>query len=129
MRGVLDLFVRCETVLPNLYIGTLTRDTVTSALARGLAADDLISFLESHAHPRAAQRKLAVPEVSLCSSRKLLAPCDMTQSGAGSVYVSSGMESCESHSSQFILTHEVVSRHGVAEPYGSSHLSPQSVTT
>ena len=66
MRGVLDLFVRCETVLPNLYIGTLTRDTVTSALARGLAADDLINFLEAHAHPRAAQRKLAVPEVSLC---------------------------------------------------------------
>ena len=65
MRGVLDLFVRCEAVLPNLYIGTLTRDTVTSALGHGLAAEDLIRFLDAHAHPRAAQRTLAVPEVQL----------------------------------------------------------------
>ena len=40
MRGVLDLFVRCEAVLPNLYIGTLTRytslswDTVTALYAQ-----------------------------------------------------------------------------------------------
>lgn len=64
MRGVLDLFIRCEAVLPNLYIGTLTRDTVSGALLRGLAADELLTFLASHAHPRAAQRPHPVPEVT-----------------------------------------------------------------
>ena len=117
MRGVLDLFVRCEAVLPNLYIGTLTRyrlgpeprnaqaekviwlvgwtpcqscaqhegqarvcvhgsqsahrcwllqcrDTVTSALLRGLPAKQLLTFLRLHAHPRAAQRSPVVPEAS-----------------------------------------------------------------
>ena len=63
MRGVLDLFVRCEAVLPNLYIGTLTRDTVSAALARGLDAENLLTFLNAHAHPQAAQRGRPVPEV------------------------------------------------------------------
>lgn len=62
-RAVLDLFVRCEAVLPNLYIGTLTRDSVSAALARGLDAEQLLTFLRRHAHPRAQQRSPVVPEV------------------------------------------------------------------
>ena len=62
-RGVLDLFVRCEAVLPNLYIGTLTRDSVIAALGRGLDAEQLLTFLRRHAHPRALERSPVVPEV------------------------------------------------------------------
>ena len=63
-RGVLDLFVRCEAVLPNLYIGTLTRDSVLGALRKGLDAEQLMTFLRRHAHPRSLQRSPVVPEVS-----------------------------------------------------------------
>lgn len=62
-RSVLDLFVRCEAVLPNLYIGTLTRDSVSTALGKGLEVEQLLTFLRRHAHPRAQQRSPAVPEV------------------------------------------------------------------
>lgn len=64
---MLDLFVRCEAVLPNLYIGTLTRDSVNAAFAKGLDAEQLLTFMRRHAHPRALQRTPTVPEVS-CSS-------------------------------------------------------------
>ncbi|KAK9793768.1 hypothetical protein WJX73_008837 [Symbiochloris irregularis] len=62
-RAVLDLFVRCEAVLPNLYIGTLTRESVIAALAKGLDSEQLLTFLRRHAHPRALQRSPVVPEV------------------------------------------------------------------
>ena len=82
-RGVLDLFVRCEAVLPNLYIGTLTRDSVIGALAKGLDAEQLLTFLRRHAHPRALQRSPVVPEVhcpatmigNLCETDNLYKAC------------------------------------------------------
>lgn len=61
--AVLRLFVRCECLLPNLFVGTVTRESVLSALKCGLTAEDIVSYLRSHAHPQVAARMPVVPEV------------------------------------------------------------------
>jgi hypothetical protein len=60
---VLEEFARLDCALPNLFVGTLTRDSVQRALARGVTADDVIGFLQAHAHPQVAGRVPSVPEV------------------------------------------------------------------
>lgn len=39
------------TRFPNLVVGVLTRDSVRQALRGGITADQIISYLEQHAHP------------------------------------------------------------------------------
>jgi transcription initiation factor TFIIH subunit 4 len=60
---VLEEFARLDCALPNLFVGTLTRDSVQRALARGVTADDIVGFLTAHAHPQVAHRVPPVPEV------------------------------------------------------------------
>ena len=60
---VLEEFCRLDCALPNLFVGTLTRDSVQRALGKGMTADDIIGFLQSHAHPQVAARIPSVPEV------------------------------------------------------------------
>lgn len=59
--AVLRVFVRCDVLLPNLFVGTITRDSATSALGLGITSEQMVAFLCQHAHPRAAAR---VPTVS-----------------------------------------------------------------
>ncbi|KIZ06628.1 RNA polymerase II transcription factor B subunit 2 [Monoraphidium neglectum] len=59
---VLEEFCRLDCALPNLFVGTLTRDSVQHALGKGMTADDIIGFLQSHAHPQVAARVPSVPE-------------------------------------------------------------------
>ncbi|KAK9806388.1 hypothetical protein WJX72_012519 [[Myrmecia] bisecta] len=61
--AILRSFVRCECILPNLFVGTLTRESVTTALASGISADQIINYLRQHAHKHAAARVPIVPEV------------------------------------------------------------------
>lgn len=61
--AILRLFVRCDTLLPTFFVGTLTRDSVSSALQSGLTAEEMVSFLAHHAHHRVAWRTPVVPEV------------------------------------------------------------------
>ena len=42
--------------------GTLTRESVSAALAQGLTAEDIIGHLRSHAHPQVARRFPVLPE-------------------------------------------------------------------
>ena len=60
--AILRLFVRCECVLPNLFVGVLTRESITGALGCGLTADQIVAFLRKHAHPHVAQRVPVVPD-------------------------------------------------------------------
>ena len=61
--AILRLFVRAECRLPNLFVGTLTRESVTQALEFGVQADQIVSFLQQHAHPHVLHRVPIVPEV------------------------------------------------------------------
>lgn len=61
-RRVLARLMRTDCLLPNLYVGTLTRETFMEALEAGLGAEDVTNFLRAHAHPQVASRVVAVPE-------------------------------------------------------------------
>lgn len=62
--GILRMFARSECILPNLFVGVLTRESVTGALACGLSADQIVAYLRQHAHPHVAARSPVVPEVT-----------------------------------------------------------------
>ncbi|KAG1673265.1 hypothetical protein FOA52_002545 [Chlamydomonas sp. UWO 241] len=61
--AILELFTRNDCVLPNLFVGTLTRDSVLRAVGSGISADEVVSYLQTHAHPHIAGRTPVVPEV------------------------------------------------------------------
>ncbi|RDB25820.1 RNA polymerase II transcription factor B subunit 2 [Hypsizygus marmoreus] len=50
--AVLNLFVSLKYRFPNLVVGSITRDSVKKALANGISADQIISYLITHAHPQ-----------------------------------------------------------------------------
>lgn len=63
--AILRVFVRCDALLPNLFVGTITRDSATAALALGITANQMADFLRQHAHPRVAAKHPIVPAVRL----------------------------------------------------------------
>ena len=74
--SILRLFVRCDVLLPNLFVGTITRDSVREALSMGLGAEQVVAYMRDHAHPRVANNVPVVPGVSEWASR--LAPAAPT---------------------------------------------------
>lgn len=52
--ALLGLFSELLYRFPNLAVGVLTRDSIRSALRGGITADQIISYLEQHAHPAMA---------------------------------------------------------------------------
>ena len=73
--AILRLFTRCECILPNLFVGVLTRESTVGALASGLSADQIVGYLRQHAHPHVASRSPAVPEVRRSARSNMAALC------------------------------------------------------
>lgn len=48
--AILNLFVSLKTRFANMVIGQLTRESIRNALYNGITADQIIRFLETHAH-------------------------------------------------------------------------------
>ncbi|GIL88467.1 hypothetical protein Vretimale_15373 [Volvox reticuliferus] len=61
--AVLELFVKREALLPNLFVGAIRRDSILAALSRGITAEELVSYLAARPHPSIAARSPVVPEV------------------------------------------------------------------
>ncbi|KAJ1671203.1 RNA polymerase II transcription factor B 52 kDa subunit [Coemansia sp. RSA 1694] len=59
--AILNLFVHLVNRFPNFITGALTRDSVRRALARGITADQIITFLTTHAHPQMQGRTPVLP--------------------------------------------------------------------
>ncbi|KAI9057330.1 transcription factor Tfb2 [Trametes sanguinea] len=59
--AVLNLFVTLKSRFPNLVIGAITRESVKKALANGITADQIISYLVTHAHPQMRRNKPLLP--------------------------------------------------------------------
>lgn len=59
--AVLNLFVSLKSRFPNLVIGAITRESVKKALANGITADQIISYLTTHAHPQMRRYKPLLP--------------------------------------------------------------------
>lgn len=59
--AVLNLFVSLKTRFANMVFGQITRESIRNALYNGITAEQIIKFLETHAHPQMkvlAQEKL-----------------------------------------------------------------------
>lgn len=50
--NLLNLFTHVRCKLPSMIVGHLTRDAVRRALMNGITADQIIAYLNAHAHPR-----------------------------------------------------------------------------
>ncbi|GBE88578.1 RNA polymerase II transcription factor B subunit 2 [Sparassis crispa] len=59
--AVLNLFVTLKSRFPNLVIGAITRESVKKALANGITADQIISYLTTHAHPQMRKNNPLLP--------------------------------------------------------------------
>ncbi|KAK1755514.1 RNA polymerase II transcription factor B subunit 2 [Echria macrotheca] len=52
--AVLALFTELGSRFPNLVTGRLSRDSISAAISYGITAEQIISYLETHAHPQMA---------------------------------------------------------------------------
>ncbi|PPQ95459.1 hypothetical protein CVT26_008478 [Gymnopilus dilepis] len=59
--AVLNLFVTLKYRFPNLVVGSITRDSVKKALSNGITADQIISYLVTHAHPQMRRNNPLLP--------------------------------------------------------------------
>ncbi|KAL9714490.1 RNA polymerase II transcription factor B 52 kDa subunit [Leucoagaricus gongylophorus] len=59
--AVLNLFVSLKYRFPNLVVGMITRDSVKKALMNGITADQIISYLVTHAHPQMRKNNPLLP--------------------------------------------------------------------
>lgn len=54
-RAILKLFMRVDYILPNLFVGMLTRESLKKAFKKKITTAQIMNFLESHAHPELAK--------------------------------------------------------------------------
>jgi len=59
--AVLGLFVSLKYRFPNLVVGSITRESVKEALNSGISADQIISYLVTHAHPQMRKNNPLIP--------------------------------------------------------------------
>ena len=59
---VLGSFTRIEYLLPNLIVGSLTRQSIHCAVDAGVTAPEIVQFLGRNAHPRMATQTPVLPE-------------------------------------------------------------------
>ncbi|ODV91702.1 hypothetical protein CANCADRAFT_20913 [Tortispora caseinolytica NRRL Y-17796] len=59
--AILNLFVHLKSRFPNLVSGVITRDSVRSALAHGITAEQIILYLTVHAHPQMLRNDPVLP--------------------------------------------------------------------
>ncbi|KAK4166594.1 putative RNA polymerase II transcription factor B subunit 2 [Cladorrhinum sp. PSN259] len=57
--AILNLFSRLNMRWPNMVSARLTRESVREAIADGITANQIISYLAAHAHPQMASRSAA----------------------------------------------------------------------
>jgi len=59
---ILSLFVKLNYHLPNMAVGSITRESIRTALANGISAEQIIKFLNQNVHPQLANDVPAIPE-------------------------------------------------------------------
>lgn len=58
--AILQLFCRLSTRYPNMIAGKITRESIRRAVAMGITADQIISFMSTHAHPQMKKQNLSL---------------------------------------------------------------------
>jgi transcription initiation factor TFIIH subunit 4 len=59
--AVLNLFVRLSTRYPNLVTGRISRRSIQDAIKMGITADQIIEYLNAHAHPQMRKNLVVLP--------------------------------------------------------------------
>lgn len=59
--AILNLFARLTTRFPNLIAGKITRQSIRSAVDMGITADQIVSFLHTHAHAQMRKNNPVLP--------------------------------------------------------------------
>ncbi|KAL9076233.1 MAG: hypothetical protein Q9157_003743 [Trypethelium eluteriae] len=63
--AVLNLFTRLHTRYPNMVSGKLTKESVQRAITYGITAEQIISYLSTHAHPQMHKHTPVLPPTVL----------------------------------------------------------------
>ncbi|KAF9178574.1 RNA polymerase II transcription factor B 52 kDa subunit [Haplosporangium sp. Z 11] len=59
--AVLNLFVHLRDRFPNMVTGVITRDSIRRALTKGITADQIITYLNAHAHAQMRKHSPILP--------------------------------------------------------------------
>ncbi|KAI9850228.1 MAG: RNA polymerase II transcription factor B 52 kDa subunit, partial [Pleopsidium flavum] len=59
--AVLQLFTRLSTRYPNMVSGKITRESIRRAVAIGITSDQIVSYLNTHAHPQMRKNNPILP--------------------------------------------------------------------
>ena len=59
--AILQLFTRLHTRYPNMVAGKITRESIRRAVGMGITADQIITFLNAHAHPEMRKDNPVLP--------------------------------------------------------------------
>ena len=59
--AILQLFCRLNTRFPNMVAGKITRESIRRAVGMGITSEQIISFLDTHAHPQMRKNSPALP--------------------------------------------------------------------
>lgn len=58
----ISLFAELEYFLPNLVVGTITRNSIRTALSNGITADQIIAYLKINAHAQMKSKTPILPQ-------------------------------------------------------------------
>jgi transcription initiation factor TFIIH subunit 4 len=59
--AVLALFTKLTTRFPNMVSGRVTRNSISRAIEHGITSDQIISYLQTHAHPQMRKKMPVLP--------------------------------------------------------------------
>jgi transcription initiation factor TFIIH subunit 4 len=59
--AVLALFTKLSTRFPNMVSGRVTRNSICRAVEHGITSDQIISYLQTHAHPQMRKKLPVLP--------------------------------------------------------------------
>ncbi|KAF9358669.1 RNA polymerase II transcription factor B 52 kDa subunit [Mortierella sp. NVP85] len=59
--AVLNLFIHLRDRFPNMVTGVITRDSIRRALSKGITADQIITYLTTHAHAQMRKHTPILP--------------------------------------------------------------------
>jgi len=59
--AVLNLFITLKSRFPNLVIGMITRESIKDALHNGITAEQVVTYLTTHAHPEMRKQVPLLP--------------------------------------------------------------------
>lgn len=59
--AVLNLFITLKSRFPNLVIGMITRESIKDALHNGITAEQIVTYLTTHAHPEMRKQVPLLP--------------------------------------------------------------------